>query len=118
MWRTQKSQVLQVDVEGFDTEMKAQRQRSKDSAKSVDLEVGGVLAGLASNTDATVFSGYYNLHGQGHVVAILRDGDSVSSASEGMLLLFKILLSAKSIQLAYCSLNSTSLRSAWPECIL
>ncbi len=77
---------MQVDVGGFDTEMKAQRQRSKDSAKAVDLEVGGVLAGLASNTDATVFSGYYNLQGQGQIVALLRDGDSVPSASQGQLL--------------------------------
>lgn len=78
---------FQVDIEGFETEMKAQRKRSKDSAKSVDLEVGGVLAGLASEMEATIFSGYHDLEGQGRVVALLKDGDSVSSCSQGMLTL-------------------------------
>lgn len=76
---------LQVDVDGFESEMKAQRQRSKDSAKAVDLEVGGVLAGLASDLEATVFSGYHDLEGTSQVVAILKDGDSVQSVNEGAL---------------------------------
>ena len=74
----------QVDVEGFEVEMERQRQRSKDSAKSVDLEVGGVLAGLGSQLEATRFSGHgEDLRATASVVALLRGGDSVSSVSQG-----------------------------------
>jgi len=76
---------LQVDAEGFEAEMRTQRRRSKESAKTVDLEVGGVLAGLGSQLAATSFSGHSALHGQASVVALLRGGDSVNSVAQGEL---------------------------------
>ncbi len=57
---------LQVDAEGFEAEMLTQRRRSKESAKSVDMEVGGVLAGLGSQLEATSFSGHFHLQGAFH----------------------------------------------------
>ena len=62
----------------------AQRQRSKDSAKAVDLEMGGVLAGLASDLESTVFSGYHDLEGTSEVLAILKEGNLVESVSRGV----------------------------------
>ena len=73
-----------MDVEGFELEMERQRQRSKDSAKSVDLQVGGVLAGLGSRLEATRFCGHGDdLEATATVVALLRGGDSVPSVSPG-----------------------------------
>lgn len=74
---------VQVDVEGFEEEMAKQRQRSKDSAKSVDLEVGGVLAQLGRQLASTKFNGYTEMEGQGTVLALLRDGQSVEQIQEG-----------------------------------
>jgi alanyl-tRNA synthetase len=74
---------VQVDAKGFEAEMLTQRRRSKDSAKSVELEVGGVLAGLGSQLASTAFSGYTKLDGRGCVVALLRGGDSVTSVGQG-----------------------------------
>ena len=77
------AEFFQVDISGFQTEMKAQRQRSKDSAKTVDLEMGGALAGLGNQLDATLFKGYHDMEGHAKVVAIMRGGDSVPSAGKG-----------------------------------
>lgn len=74
---------IQVDIEGFEKEMSKQRQRSKDSAKTVDLEVGGVLAQLGNQIDATRFNGYSDLEGQGTVLALLKNGQSVESIQSG-----------------------------------
>lgn len=76
-----------MDIHGFEKEMKTQRQRSKDSAKTVKLEVGGVLAGLGNQLNATVFKGYHDVEGNSRIVAILNDGDSVPTASKGLLAL-------------------------------
>lgn len=73
---------------GFEAEMTKQRQRSKDSAKVVDLEVGGVLAGLGSQIDATSFSGHASLESRATVVALLRGGRSIDSASAGACCLY------------------------------
>lgn len=70
--------------------MLEQRQRSKDAAKSVDLEVGGVVAGLGSRLDATAFSGHSKLDGEAVVVAILSKGDSVQRASAGTMPLLQL----------------------------
>lgn len=75
--------VFQVDIASFEEEMSKQRQRSKDSAKTVDLEVGGVLAQLASQMEATKFNGYTEMEGRGTVMALLRDGTSVDSIDAG-----------------------------------
>ena len=74
---------IQVDVGGFEEEMQVQRQRSKDSARTVDLSSGGLLGELASQLGATQFMGYTQTQGQGRVVALVRDGKRVQSASAG-----------------------------------
>ena len=68
---------------GFEAEMAQQRQRSKDSAKTVDLEVGGVLGGLGAQLAATQFSGYFDLEEHATVLSLLRGGQSVESVSAG-----------------------------------
>lgn len=75
---------LQVDVAGFEAEMQQQRQRSKDSAKVVDLEVGGALATLAGTLAPTQFRGYSELDAPATVLALLRHGEPVSAASAGL----------------------------------
>ena len=72
-----------MDIAGFEKEMAKQKQRSKESAKTVDLEVGGVLAGLGSTLNATQFNGYTALENHGKVVALLREGKSVESVHSG-----------------------------------
>ena len=72
--------------------MSKQRKRSKDSARVVDLEVGGVLAGLGAELSATTFNGHAALEGQATVVALLRGGDSVSSINAGVTSTYWIFL--------------------------
>jgi alanyl-tRNA synthetase len=72
-----------VDAAGFDAEMKAQKQRSKDAAKSVDLTAGAALGELVGSVGATSFLGYTQLESPARVVAILADGRPVDVASPG-----------------------------------
>lgn len=65
--------------------MEVQRQRSKDSARTVDLTSGNLLGDLAAQFGATQFTGYTGMQGQGKVVALVRNGESVDSASSGEL---------------------------------
>ncbi|KAK9824092.1 hypothetical protein WJX72_007684 [[Myrmecia] bisecta] len=74
---------LQVDAEGFGAEMQRQRQRSKDSAKVVDVTAASALNSLAERVGATEFIGYTDLTGPSTVLAILRSGEAVESASVG-----------------------------------
>jgi alanyl-tRNA synthetase len=69
---------VSVDVAGFDTAMREQRERARDDAKrkrqvvSVQLEGGG---------DATVFTGYDGLETDGTVTAILVRGGGSNGAA-------------------------------------
>eukprot|EP00884_Botryococcus_braunii_P001202 jgi/Botrbrau1/11082/Bobra.0302s0024.1 len=76
-------QGIPVDVEGFELEMTAQKQRSKEAAKAVDLTQGAVLGQLLGELGATSFLGYSQLAAPARVVAILSDGQSVEAASPG-----------------------------------
>ena len=83
--------VLQVDAEGFEAEMAAQRGRSREAVRALDLTAGGnALGDLAGRLGAaTAFIGYEHgpLRAQGSVLAILRNGESVESASAGVCML-------------------------------
>ena len=63
--------------------LQEQRQRSKDSSKVVDMTAMDALRQRLGQLNATQFSGYHGTSGQGAVVAIVRDGESVDSAEEG-----------------------------------
>jgi len=74
---------LTVDTSGFESEMEAQRQRSKDSREEVDLTAQASLASLASSVGPTAFTGYTQLHGSARVVAIRAEGGEVQEAAAG-----------------------------------
>ncbi|GFR49666.1 hypothetical protein Agub_g11812, partial [Astrephomene gubernaculifera] len=63
-----------VDVGGFEAEMEAQRQRSKESRETVDLTAQAGLAQLAAQVPPTSFTGYHSTHGSGlRVVGLMRE---------------------------------------------
>lgn len=76
---------LQVDAAGFEAEMQVQRQRSKDSARTVDLSTGSVLGDLASEFGATQSLFHTHNSSHSHIVALIKDGQRVESASAGEL---------------------------------
>ncbi|MCH8531449.1 MAG: alanine--tRNA ligase [Saccharospirillum sp.] len=69
---------LDVDMAGFDREMEQQRERARSASKfkmgrDLDLELDG----------QTHFLGYDSLVGEGKVIKLLRDGESVDVLPEG-----------------------------------
>ena len=69
---------LSVDSEGFDSEMQAQRERARAAGK-----FNAVATDNLSLEGSTQFSGYDNLVGEGNVIAILADGESVDVLKSG-----------------------------------
>ncbi|MEL6856306.1 MAG: alanine--tRNA ligase, partial [Cyanobacteria bacterium J06607_13] len=74
---------ITVDVEGFETEMARQRERSKAAHETIDLTVQGSLDTLAEKIDSTEFVGYHQSDSQSRVEAILVGGEPVSEAPTG-----------------------------------
>ncbi|EFJ50164.1 hypothetical protein VOLCADRAFT_89008 [Volvox carteri f. nagariensis] len=95
---------VEVDVAGFDGEMEAQRQRSKESRETVDLTAQAGLAQLAAQTHSrswlppgvripirtqrmrvgpTSFTGYSATRGCGRVVGLMREGKPVERVHAG-----------------------------------
>ena len=78
-----------MDAAGFEAEMASQRARSREALRAVDLTAGGNalgdLAGRLGASGGTAFLGYEHgaLRETGAVLAILRGGESVASASAG-----------------------------------
>lgn len=72
-----------VDIASFDAAMSAQRQRSKDSAKVVDMTAGSALGELAARVADTVFVGHDSLETTSTVVALLQGGQLVDSVTAG-----------------------------------
>ena len=69
---------LTIDQAGFDAEMEAQRERARAASKfKVDLRGGATIE------SRTVFQGYEGTDGEGHVVALLKNGEQVQSLSAG-----------------------------------
>ncbi len=69
---------LTIDEEGFEAAMEAQRERARAASKfDVDLTAKVDLE------KATEFTGYDHLDGQSAVVALLKEGEQVSSLSVG-----------------------------------
>ncbi|MBI2847672.1 MAG: alanine--tRNA ligase [Chloroflexi bacterium] len=74
---------LSVDMEGFEREMKKQRERARASHK---FEIGGKgPAGVARQLDikSTAFVGYATTRHESTVVGILLDGSSVNELKQG-----------------------------------
>ncbi|MEW8200829.1 MAG: alanine--tRNA ligase [Candidatus Thiodiazotropha endolucinida] len=69
---------LTIDQSGFDEAMSAQRERAQAASQF------GVMANVDLGLEEeTRFSGYDHLEEQGRVVALLRDGESVSALQQG-----------------------------------
>ena len=73
---------MNVDHAGFEVEMEEQRERARAARQDVDsMQVqGGVLGEIK---EASTFVGYSNLQAEGTVVAIVKNGEKVATASEG-----------------------------------
>lgn len=67
--------------------MASQKNRSREAARSIDMTAGHALGDLAQQLGRTSFIGYEHgpLRSPGSVLAILRGGSSVESASAGLL---------------------------------
>lgn len=73
---------MNVDHAGFEVEMEEQRERARAARQDVDsMQVqGGVLGEIKVES---TFVGYSQLQAEGTVAAIVKNGESVASASEG-----------------------------------
>ncbi|HTD28294.1 MAG TPA: alanine--tRNA ligase, partial [Xanthomonadaceae bacterium] len=73
---------LSVDMAGFETSMKRQREQARAASKFAGA---GVLpAELVANLSPTTFLGYERLAADAvHIVAILREGRTIESLSDG-----------------------------------
>jgi alanyl-tRNA synthetase len=75
-----------VDIEGFEAAMDEQRKRAKESSDfSTQLFGGGgtLILELEKTIEATKFTGYEETACDAIVLAIIKDGELVTSASEG-----------------------------------
>mmetsp|Transcript_29343 Transcript_29343/g.93933 ORF Transcript_29343/g.93933 Transcript_29343/m.93933 type:complete len:995 (+) Transcript_29343:36-3020(+) len=73
-----------VDLEGFKSEMAAQRKRAQAAHETVDLTASPALASLESEVGATSFTGYSKLLQEGAAVkALLMAGEPVDAVAEG-----------------------------------
>jgi alanyl-tRNA synthetase len=69
---------LQVDLDGYERQMEAQRDRARAASRfGVDQRGGAQVAGRSE------FRGYEELESQGRVLALLRDGESVETLAAG-----------------------------------
>lgn len=76
-------QALTVDIEGFEAEMEAQRERAREAHETIDLTVQGSLDQLAEHIHSTEFLGYTQPQSTAKVEALLVSGKSVESAEAG-----------------------------------
>ncbi len=70
---------LTLDMDGFESEMDAQRERAR-AASHFGVELGGEGAALDCRT---AFTGYEHLHGESSVIALFRDNAAVDSLKAG-----------------------------------
>ncbi|MBH0168735.1 alanine--tRNA ligase [Fictibacillus sp. 18YEL24] len=73
---------MDVDLEGFENEMKAQRERARAARQEVDsMQVqGGVLSDITVKSE---FSGYDNLAGEAKILEVLQNGERVAMVASG-----------------------------------
>ena len=73
-----------VDAEGFDAAMEGQKARARAAwAGSGESREAAIWFDISGDTDATEFLGYDTEVAEGQIVAIVRDGVSVDSLSDG-----------------------------------
>ncbi|HKX21643.1 MAG TPA: alanine--tRNA ligase [Rhizorhapis sp.] len=79
-----RAQSLGVDRAGFDAAMAQQKAAARAAWKgSGEKASDEIWFDIAENSGATEFTGYTSTQGEGQVVALVRDGAAVDSASAG-----------------------------------
>ncbi len=77
---------VEVDLEGFEHEMQAQRERARAAWKGVEtVEAQNLYRGIADTHGLTEFVGYELEMADGVVLALLVNGELVDRAEEGQL---------------------------------
>ena len=75
---------VEVDLEGFDVEMKAQRERARAAWKGADsAEAAETYRAIIEDHGLTEFVGYDYEASDGVILSMLGDGEPVSTAEEG-----------------------------------
>ncbi len=74
---------LTVDLNGFNIEMKKQRERAKSAQVTIDLTSQNSIQQIATDLNSTVFKGYETLKYSSTVLAILVNGKIVNEAISG-----------------------------------
>ena len=79
-----RGQNIEVDTDGFDTHMQAQRERARQAGfASGDIKSAPIWNTLADAQPASEFTGYDKLTDTGKLLAIVQDGNLVEQASSG-----------------------------------
>ncbi|GHS95605.1 alanine--tRNA ligase [Synergistales bacterium] len=74
---------INVDKEGFDKAMQAQRERARAGSKQKKTSLSGdIYTELANNIPATVFTGYDKSSDDANIAALISGGESVDSIDE------------------------------------
>jgi len=76
---------LTIDLEGFEREMTAQRERARAASQFDAVETGEIELGVTSS-----FTGYEALEGSANILAVVQDGavvETVTTGSEALLVL-------------------------------
>ncbi len=83
---------IEIDEEGFNSEMKAQRDRARANAKMTEVGWEDAIADALVSVAPTEFTGYDSLETEATVVAIVKDGESaqvLAGGKEGIIVLDK-----------------------------
>ncbi len=74
---------IEIDEEGFNREMEAQRERARANAKMTEVGWEDTIADALSAVAPTEFVGYDNLETDAKIVAIVTDAGSAKALAEG-----------------------------------
>ena len=74
---------IEIDEDGFNTEMQAQRERARKNAKMTEVGWDDAIADALAKVEPTEFVGYDNLKAEAQIVAIITDTGSVKALGEG-----------------------------------
>ncbi|MBO8203600.1 alanine--tRNA ligase [Prochlorococcus marinus] len=74
---------INVDINGFEKEMHAQKERAKAASSNIDLTLEGSLEREIDLFNKTIFNGYDSLLSEAEIKGIFLDSTLVKQASEG-----------------------------------
>ncbi|MBI5183714.1 MAG: alanine--tRNA ligase, partial [Nitrospinae bacterium] len=75
---------LSIDMDGFNSAMKGQREKARASWKGAGgVEGGNIYKEIIDNIGETIFTGYDCIEGEARITAIIKEERLIESASEG-----------------------------------